>query len=67
MKTVFVVINGEKHEGGDVWSVHKTHEGALESAMKVDRHFSGDWRIERENYWTNGCDFVKIVEEKLQK
>lgn len=64
---VFVVINGETHEGGMVVSVHRSKENAVIAALAVETHFEDGWEKEDENYWTNGCDFVMINEYEVQE
>jgi hypothetical protein len=44
MKSVFVVLAGERHEGAQVMSVHKSFEGAYEAALKVETCFGGGWK-----------------------
>lgn len=70
MKTVYVVLKGEVHEGSSLTSVHYTLKGATKFALATEAVF-GDhlWEPDKEdsNYWTNGCDFVEIVKMKVEE
>jgi hypothetical protein len=38
-EVVYIVINGEQNEGGDVVSVHRSLNFAKAAALKVKTHF----------------------------
>ncbi len=62
---VYVVMNGERCEGGSVMSVHLSEDTARDAALKVKAHFAGGWQETNLNTWENGCDFVAVVEMEL--
>ena len=64
--TVWIVSNGEQHEGGSVSGVYDSKEKAIENALKVPCHFDGGWLKDGDDYWTNGCDYVIIEEFKIK-
>lgn len=61
---VWVVVNGERCEGGDVVSIHSTKDDAINAALAVKTHFDGGW-IGEFPYWVNGCDFVTVEEHAV--
>ena len=69
MKSVFVVENGEKHEGGEIVSVHRTYKTAKAVALSVKTHFKGGWVEDKEfkDYYTNGCDFVMVTQHEIEE
>lgn len=63
--SVWVVVCGEKCEGGSVEAVCKSELGARKYVeTNVEYHFE-PWKETRKNYWESGCDFVKIEEHKV--
>jgi hypothetical protein len=66
---VYVVVAGEKYQGGDVRSVHSKKKDAIKAALSTDTCFSGGWVPDledgKENCWTNGCDFVTVQAHKV--
>ena len=64
---VYVVLHGERCEGGSVVSVHRTHAEAKKAALAVDTCFDGGWEEDGEDQWINGCDFVEIDVQKVVK
>ena len=69
MKSVFVVENGERHEGGEIVSIHRTYKAAKAAALAVKPHFEGGWIQDKEvkDYYTNGCDFVMITKHEVEE
>lgn len=67
MESIFVVEHGERCEGGSVVSLHKSHEKAVEAALKVEPCFDGGWKQDGTDCWINGCDYVKVTEHSLQE
>lgn len=62
-RKVWVVSNGENHEGGTVVGVYSSKELAVKKALEVPPHFDGGWEpLPEPLAWGNGCDYV-IVEE----
>jgi len=59
---VFIVMHGEKCQGGSVKSVHKNESDAIKAALSVRTCFEGGWVEDGENEWENGCDFVSVQE-----
>lgn len=55
---VFIVSQGERHEGGVVVSVHKTKKAAIKAALAEKCYFEGGWVSDGPASWINGCDFV---------
>ena len=64
---VYVVLHGERYEGGSVVSVHKNKDWAIEAALKVKTYSLGSWVRKEGLYWENGCDFVLVTERELEK
>ena len=64
---IYLVESGEQHEGGHVTSVHKNYGYAWERALDTKTNFEGGWVEVREDYWENGCDFVRVVKLELEK
>ena len=64
IRKVWVVLNGEMHEGGSVVSVHDSKNKAVKAALAVHPHFDGGWEpLPEENLsWGNGCDYVTVEE-----
>lgn len=58
---VYIVSQGEKHEGGQVITVHTREESAISAALNVPTSFIGDWVSKGKNYWENGCDYVTVT------
>ena len=69
MKSVFIVEHGEQHEGGDVVGVYTTREKAVKVALEQETCFGGGWKGDKDedNYWTNGCDYVKVTEHNVEQ
>ena len=67
MPKVYVVLHGERCEGGSILAVHKNKKNAIATALKVKCCFNGGWAKDDdlENYWTNECDFVTVEEHKI--
>ena len=67
-QTVYAVMHGEKSEGGGLESIHRSIDNAIKAALAVRCCFAGGWEADSEtpNYWTNGCDFVEVVEILLE-
>ena len=65
---VYVVSHGERSEGGNVVSIHKSIESATKAALSFECHFSGGWTPDSDGstYWTNGCDFVCVESFKVK-
>lgn len=63
---VYIVSHGEQYEGGSVVSVHRLKKNAIKMALAFPCCFPGGWLPEGDDYWENGCDFVKVQEEKIQ-
>jgi hypothetical protein len=60
---VYVVMSGEKHEGGKVISIHQNCDDAINAAGQIEAVFHGGWMKEKSpwNYYAeNGCDFVSV-------
>lgn len=64
---VFIVMTGEKCEGGRVVSIHETKQGAREAALEVKPCFEGGWKETGYLYWENGCDWLKVIPENIKK
>ena len=60
---VYVVMTGERHEGGRIVSIHYIYDDAIKVAKSIEPVFPGGW-IEKSsdtNYYAeNGCDFVSV-------
>ncbi len=67
MKSVFVVECGERYEGSTVIGVYFSEEKAVKVALNQDTCFDGGWKLQDENYWTNGCDFVRVKEYEVRE
>lgn len=65
--TVYIVENGERYEGGSVVSVHSSYAKAVEAALAVQTHFAGGWKPDREDHWTNGCDYVTVLQYEVKE
>lgn len=68
--TIYLVEAGEKYEGGQVISVHKSETNAIREALNVECHFEGGWVRKDSVYyknlcWFNGCDYVRVVEMEV--
>jgi len=55
---VFIVLKGERGNGGCVVSVHRTKKAAIKAALAVPCCFDGGWRYDGPTSWKNGIDFV---------
>lgn len=68
-KSVFVVLHGERCEGGAVVSIHHSKINAIKAALAVNCSFEGGWALDEEtsNYWTNGCDFVLVERHEVKR
>jgi hypothetical protein len=66
---IYIVFEGEQHEGGSVASVHKTHAGAVNAAVQAKSFMGLGWTKDPEilDYWTSGCDFVEVVKRELEE
>lgn len=68
---VYIVMHGEQHEGGSIVSVHKTKDGAVEAALSVEACFEGGWQLDgtepHDLEWINGCDFVRVVSQRVEE
>ena len=64
---MFIVLHGERCEGGSVVSVHNTHQQAVKAALNVKCHFDGGWTQIDPDYWENGCDFVTVEEHDSEE
>jgi hypothetical protein len=65
-RKVWIVLNGEMHEGGAVVSVHDSKIKAMSAALKVETHFSGGWQpLPDPDSWGNGCDYVTVEEWEI--
>jgi len=62
VRKVWIVIKGEKHEGGSVEGVYATKNKAVNEAMKVSCSFGGGWSpiMNEELSWENGCDYLTV-------
>ena len=72
MDFVFVVMHGEKYEGGDAKSIHKTREGAIAAALAVPALFNDKkWKkiVDTPEVigWENGCDYVHVIKKWLHE
>jgi hypothetical protein len=57
---VFVVMNGERCEGGSVCGVFRAEADAVAFALTIETAFGGGWMEEDKNVWSNGCDLVSV-------
>lgn len=64
--TVFVVLKGEKSEGGSIEGVYSSVDAAREAALATATCFGGGWVQEEVDYWTNGCDFISVQDHPVQ-
>lgn len=67
IEKVFIVLNGECNEGGNVVGVCSTKEKAIEMALKHPTHFEGGW-VQAPggwNTWFNKCDFIAVEEHNI--
>lgn len=68
---VFIVENGEQHEGGSIVGVFLDRDKAIEIALKTRTCFGGGWQKdpdrEEDLYWENGCDYVRVEEYQVQE
>jgi len=62
--SVWVVLKGEKHEGGSVCGVYSTKERAIFEGLKATFSFDGGWTKMKdcELSWENGCDYLSVEE-----
>lgn len=58
--TIYILMRGERNEGGEIRGVYTSYESAVQAAMDVPRAFPGGWEHYDNNEWVNGCDFVRI-------
>lgn len=58
MKAIYIVVNGERGEGGTIVSVHRFKKAAIKAALAVKCCFEGGWVPDGPTSWVNGCDFV---------
>jgi hypothetical protein len=66
---VYVVLHGERCEGGSVISIHKNRATAVSAALNTKCCFEGGWKPDPENgdyYWLNGCDFVCVEKYEVK-
>ncbi len=64
--TVFIVSKGEMSEGSAILGVYSTLEAARKAALLVKTFFSGGWRADGSDSWTNGCDYLEIKEWEVE-
>ena len=70
-ETVFTVQLGENHEGIMQTALHATREGAEAKALAWIEASSFEWK-ETTPYgdflamWTGGCDYIQILEQKIE-
>ena len=77
MSTVFIVMQGENHEGGSVVAVASSLEAARRAAVKFAKEDDG-WPPYRQVWkgcapvgeelasWGRGCDWMNIREHTVQ-
>lgn len=65
---VYIVVIGERNEGGSVERVFHSKEKARQAAVEYHACFSGGWKEDTLNgdYWENGCDFVSVTEYEVE-
>ncbi len=54
----YIVVKGERGEGGSIVSVRKTKKAAISDALAVKTYFEGGWIADGPTSWENGCDYV---------
>jgi hypothetical protein len=68
--TVFVVLVGEEHHGGEIDSIHESEASARQQAAILVKMRDDDreypWKKQVEDYWTNGCDYVLVRSYKVK-
>jgi hypothetical protein len=59
---VWTLQRGCKYEGGSLYSVHATAEGARKAALKLIQEHSKfyDYQQTDENSWIDGSDFIEV-------
>ena len=69
IKSVFIVLHGERCEGGVVVSIHHSKIDAIKAALAINCCFEGGWTPEEDekDYWVNGCDFVCVEKHKVKR
>lgn len=64
MNKVFVVIEGEKYEGSDVVSLHKSYTSAyqvvLDKIKNDDLAFLGEWEKVTDRLWRRSYSYLMI-------
>ena len=67
MSAVFIVMQGEDHEGGSVVAVASSPEAARKAALECmeDHWRSGEWKATTPmahelSSWQQGCDWMTI-------
>jgi len=66
MKYIWVVLHGERCEGGTVTGIYKKKRDARKKALFTDTCFEGGWTLIHKNYWENGCDYVEIERWRIK-
>lgn len=67
---VYIVIRGEKNEGGSIKAVMYNADDAESFALAIERHWPDHpWKLTSKAYpmrWENACDFVQVEEHYIQ-
>lgn len=67
MKSVWIVEEGENHEGGHIISIHSSKESARRAALATFEEWSWDDKHEVDSsFWQGGCDWLTITEHEVQ-
>lgn len=61
---VYVVMLGERSEGGDVEAIYTTREAATAFALTRRTHF-GPW-VGGPDTWISGCDVLSVEEHEVR-
>jgi hypothetical protein len=64
---VFVVLRGEKSEGGDVKGVFTDELRAIECALAQPFFTAGPWQQVDDLVWESGCDFVRVEQHRIDQ
>jgi hypothetical protein len=68
MKSVFLVEVGERYEGSQIIGVYLSKENAVRAALECETSLPGGWKeLAKDSYWTNGGDFLRVFEMRVQK
>lgn len=68
---VYVLLGGEKHEGGNVLGVYSTRRKAMKAAAQCADPLGRTFQLIEQNgdyaYFTAGCDFVSVNSHRVDK